>query len=194
MLQIRRLKYERFDHIIDPTDWIFGCLNKEVLDKLRLVSIGDYLPSKDDRKTDTLTNSIHSGGMRDSFLLDMLLNKYDLCSRNPQVYLKEQIRYGNYDLSKLLSKHIKELCLRTRGQSTLMTSGEISLCLIFTSLTLRGFEIDPSVPSALTKAVNDGKLPNIRRIELRELNKNDVNWPEVPEFSYQTYFVPTRPK
>ena len=45
--------------------------------------------------------------------------------------------------------------------------------------------IDPSVPSALTKAVNDGKLPNLRHIELRLLQKNVPNWPEVHDFCYE---------
>ena len=47
-----------FDHTIDQTDWIFGCINKEVLDELKLVSIGNYLPNDDCPKADALTISI----------------------------------------------------------------------------------------------------------------------------------------
>ena len=42
------------------------------------------------------------------------------------------------------------------------------------------------MPSAFIKAVKKGKLPNLRRIELKECTLNDREWPEVPEFSLET--------
>ena len=173
-------KDEQFVHIIDQTDWIFGSLNKEVLDKLTLVSIGDRLPCDDCLKADTLsiTIDIEAGCV----LLDILLNKYGLCNRNPQVYLGEQgIR--DYDICILISKHIKEL--RLLGyDNTLMASGDIPYCSLFTCLKLCDLDIHPSVPSAISKAVKDGKLPNLRHIELIHLHSNAANWPKVPEFGY----------
>ena len=68
-----------------------------------------------------------------------------------------------------------------------MASNEIPFCPVFTSLTVHGFQIDPSVPSALMKAVNDGNLPNLRRIEVdlvNIVNMKIANWPEVPDFRY----------
>ena len=104
---------EIFTGILNQTDWIFGCLNKEVLEKLTLMSIGYYLPRDDCPKTDSLIISINIDDMLGSVLLDMLLNKYGLRSKYPQVYLEEKILHGNYNynLSNVLSKHIKELHL-----------------------------------------------------------------------------------
>ena len=182
---------EMFTRILNQTDWIFGCLNKEVLEKLTLVSIGDYLPRDDCPKTDSLTISINIDDMLGSVLLDMLLNKYGLRSKYPQVYLEEKILHKNYNynLSEVISKHIKELHLWTCRSSTLMASNEITFCPVFTSLTVHSFQIDPSVPSALMKAVNDGNLPNLRCIELdlvNIVNMKIANWPEVPDFRYGT--------
>ena len=184
MFHIRRVIFYKFDHLIDHTDWIFGCMNEEVLNKSTLVSIGKYLPPQDCPKTDTLTISIDIDLLAGSVLLDILLNKYDLRNRHPQVYLREEGR-SDYNISAVISKHIKELHLQGDHHSTLMASGEIPFCPLLTCLKLQRFQIDPSVPSAFSKAVNDGKLPNLRRIELSLSHMNATNWPEVPEFCYK---------
>ena len=82
----------KFDHIIEQTDWIFNSLNKEVLDTLTLVSVGDYLPGDDCLKSDTLTISISIGHLSGRTLLNIILNKYELNKRNPEVYLRELVR------------------------------------------------------------------------------------------------------
>ena len=171
-----------FSHIIDQTDWIFGCLNKEVLDNLTLVSIGDYLPCQDFHKANTLIISTDIGYMDGTRLLDILLNKHDLSNRTPQVYLREKC-VSDYNISTVISKHIKELHLWTDDHRTLMALDEIPFCPVFTFLKVEGFQIHPSVPSSLTKAVNDGKLPNLRRMKLSVKSKSAANW---PEFCYGT--------
>ena len=126
-------------------------MNKEVLDKLTLVSIGDYLPCDDCPKTDTLTVSINIdvSYLGNSELLDLLLNKHNLRNRNPQVYLSLRPpignRCGDYNLSTVISEHIKELHLSTGDDTTLMISDKVPRCPLFTCLNLDGFEIDPSV-------------------------------------------------
>ena len=171
--------------IVDKTDRIFGSMNKEVLDKLALVSIGDYVPYEDCPKANALIISINTVELDAAALLDILLNKYNLRNRNPEVYLREKIR-NDCDISTVTSENIKELHLWTDDYSTLTASGEIPFCPLLTSLKLEGFEIDPSVPSTFRKAVNDGRLPNLRRIELSLLSKNAADWPEVPELCCET--------
>ena len=177
----------KFDHIIEQTDWIFNSLNNEVLDTLTLVSVGDYLPGDDCLKSDTLTISISIGHLSGRTLLNIILNKYELNKRNPEVYLRELVRspLEDYDIATVISKHIKKLHLKTDFGSTLTASCEIPFCPFFTCLNVEGFHIDPSVPSVLTKAVNDGKLANLRCIEIYDLNNYALNWPEVPKFCYR---------
>ena len=45
------------------------------------------------------------------------------------------------------------------------------------------WKIDDSVPSAFRKAVQSGKFPNLKRIELNECTLSDSYWPQVPELS-----------
>ena len=97
-------------HITDQTDWIFGSINKEVLDKFTLVSFGDYLPSNYCAKSGCLIISISIGIKGGSMLLDILLNKYNLRNRNHEVYLREKC-ISNYDICTAISEHIKELHL-----------------------------------------------------------------------------------
>ena len=174
------------EQTIEKTDWFFGSLNKEVLGKLTLVSIGDYLPSED-CPDNTLTVSMNIDDTVGSELLDILLKKYHLRKRNPEVHLREEITSSIYDISTVTSQHIKEVHLWTGDHTTLITSGEIPHCPLLICLSLYGFQIDPSVPAAFTRAINEGKLPNLRCIELSDLTNNVANWPEVPEFCYQAH-------
>ena len=43
------------------------------------------------------------------------------------------------------------------------------------------------MPSTLIKAVQNGDLPHLKRIELVDSEVSDCEWPEVPEFSFQTW-------
>ena len=69
---------------------------------------------------------------------------------------------------------------------TLFASGEFPFCPQFTHFIAKDFHIDNSVPSAFIKAVKDGKLPNLRRIELYNCIINDFEWPEVLELSLRS--------
>ena len=177
---------DKFDGIIHQTDWIFDCLTNEVLDKLTLVSIGNYLTCQDCHKNDTLTISLNMDGYMDGTrYLDILLNKYKLCKRNPQVYLRTKIS-RDYDICTAISEHMKELHLWGDRDSTLFASGDIPYCPLFTCLNVGNLHINPSVPSAFTKAVNDGKLPILRCTKLDSVYMNITDWPEVSDFRYQT--------
>ena len=87
------------------------------------------------------------------------------------------------DLMPLVIKQIKQLRLFGLSKCTLYASGEFPYCPLFTHFSVYGYHIDDSVPAAFMKAVKDGKLPNLRRIELNKNILVDFEWPKVPEFS-----------
>ena len=95
---------------------------------------------------------------------------------------------NSQDIKILMQKHTKQLHLYQAlpGRPvTVSTSGEFPFCPQFTHFTADGFHIDSSVSVAFLKAVKDGMLPNLRRIELHGCTMNDCEWPEVPEFSWK---------
>ena len=95
---------------------------------------------------------------------------------------------GSDDLNTLLQKHTKELYLSDKGfKGTLSASCDFPYCQHFTRFTAHGVYVNDSVPAAFMKAVTEGKLPNLRRIELIKCTMNDCEWPEVPEFSCDLY-------
>ena len=88
-----------------------------------------------------------------------------------------------------MTKHIKQLeylGYDFDSASTLFISGKLPHCPQLTQIILEDCNVDDSVPSALTKAVHDGKLPNLKRIELFHCTVSNCEWPEVPEFSFKT--------
>ena len=177
---------------------ILGRLSANILDKLTVLRITDG----DTRDVNMDVRSkfsivIKTNRTRDSLeILKLLLTNYNLLKRNPHVYLAviNESYLGSMntreDLTPLMSKQIKELRLddpSTRIQCTLFASGEFPFCPQFTHFTAEYFHIDPSVPSAFLKAVKEGKLPNLRRIELNHCELYDFEWPEAPEFSLTTF-------
>ena len=119
--------------------------------------------------------------------LNILLPKYNLLKRNPQVYAEVNCRV-DCDLSTLITMHIKQLHLLgsySHCRVTLLMAGKLSNEL--THLILKECHIDDSVPSTFVKAVENGDLPHLKRIELVDCEVSDSDWPEVPEFSFKTW-------
>ena len=97
--------------------------------------------------------------------------------------------WGSNDISALMTNHIKQLYLAgelslSQTRKIFYGSGELPFSPQLTHLTLALRQIDDSLAATVMKAMKDGKLPNLRRIELNECTINDCEWPEVPEFSF----------
>ena len=163
---------------------VLGLISRSLLSKLSLLLISGGSPphALPDLNSDALTVSIDSTGI-DHYLeiSEILQTRHDLLNRDPQmcatIYFKKC-----QDIKILMQKNIKELHVSNSDQATLSTSGEFPFCPQFTHFTAYGFHIDDSVPAAFIKAVKEGKLPNLRRIELNSCTMSDCDWPEVPEF------------
>ena len=172
----------------EQVDQVLGLMSSDLLSKLTYLSItGGY---------DTL--SIHADPL--SILIDptdpetlhkclnILLPKYNLLKRNPQVYARVEC-HESQDLSTLMTKHIKHLYLSQEAyqhQFTLLVSGKFPHCPQLTQVTLEFIQIDNSVATAFLKAVQNGELPHLKRVELSCCIVNDCEWPVVPEFSFLT--------
>ena len=174
------------ESIYEHADGVLGLMSSNFLSKLTCLSITNSSPSI---HRDPLAISI---GPTDpetfNKVLNNLLPKYNLLKRNPQVYATvDSGSCESLDLSTLMTKHIKQLhCFGFDDHSlpTLFVSGKFPHCPQLTHFILEGCNVDDSVPSALTKAVQQGKLPNLKRIELNFCKVSDCEWPSVPEFSF----------
>ena len=169
-------------------DRVLGLMSSSLLSKLTCLLITDnYSPPP--FHPDPLAISITPTDPETLHrLLDILLPKYNLLKRNPQVYVKVVCRQS-HDLSTLMTKHIKQLRLVWSGaysHSTLFVSGQFPHCPQLTHLTIEYFHIDDSVHSSLMKAVQNGKLPHLQRLELFDCEVSDCEWPAVSEFSFRT--------
>ena len=172
-------------------DGVLGLISDSLLSKLTLLSVSDRAFPQPDVISNAFTISLDYVFTPSYYeVLKILLTNIDVLERKPKVYMRIDVK-GSQDISKLIQKQVKDLHLLlsvTSGdsQNTLSASSEFPFCPHFTHFTADNYIIDDSVPAAFMKAVKDGKLSNLRRIELENCTFNDCEWPEVPEFSLQT--------
>ena len=144
---------------------------REFIDRLTTIIINqDYIDLIDIRNN-SLTLSICAYGDSDALeMTNLLLQKYNLSERNPQIYVKIDITSFGADITSMLSIPISELHIEYFALNfhvPLRASGEFPHCPILTHLTIVRFHIDESVHSELRKAIHNGKLPNLRRVTLK---------------------------
>ena len=187
VFQIRRYKTRYWtdnEHLALGTDilGVMGLISHNLLNKLSLLSISEDFVLHD-LNSNAFTVSLE---LREyvsyEVISKILLTNSDVLERAPQVRAKIYWK-DSLDLKILMQKHIKELHVSNSSRAPLSISGELPFSPHFTHFTVYGFHIDDSVPSTFMKAVKEGKLPNLRRIELNSCTMNDCEWPEVPEFS-----------
>ena len=169
-------------------DYMLGSVSRAVLRNLAEITIGDYLRhEKDDRNV--LSISINHSKYENALTyLDVMLNKYNLGSRDPHVNLKiEHFVAGKHDITMIIPKHVKELQISAvgKGTSTLIAADRFPPHPILTHLTLGGFHIDSSVSLALKKAIQDGRLPRFKSVKLQGCKIGDCIWPKLPELCFQ---------
>ena len=174
--------------LIRVTDRFLGLAKRDFTDRITKIIIG-----KDGFKLKDISNSsfaisvdVHYDGVPE--IMNLLLQKYYLSQRNPQIYLGIHTIRVMCDISHFLSVHNKELHIRNgiyNPACALMASGEFPHCPILTNLTIDTFHIDMSVPSELRKAIQSGKLPCLRRVTLKGCcgHSSYVDWPHEVETS-----------
>ena len=185
LLRIRNKKGLMCDY--EQVDGILELMSSNLLSKLTCLSItGEYSVPSIHRDpwaisiNPTDPDTLHK-------YLNILLPKYNLLKRNPQVHAEVDC-HKSHDLSTLIAKHIKQLHFLWRtidSPDTLFVSEELPDCPQLTHFTLENCHIDDSVPFSFVKAVQEGKLPNLKRIELIHCKGSDCRWPSVPEFFLQ---------
>ena len=173
---------------------VLELISHGLLNKLSLLSITDSsIPraAQPDVNSHALTVSIELYELIPYKLIPKIpvwLTKYGTLKKDFQV-CASIYSTSPLDLKDLVQKHIKQLHVSryiSKSQETLSASGEFPFCPHFTHFSTENFHIDDSVPAAFMKAVTDGKLPNLKRIELGYCTMNECEWPEVPEFSLET--------
>ena len=174
----------------DEVKGIMELISHNLLSKLEVLSItrdSDTSAAPPDVNSNALTVLINAFRGNACYLeiSEILQTRHDLLKRDPQVYARMYCE-NSQDIKILMQKHTKQLHLHQALRPvTVSASGEFPFCPQFTHFTADGFHIDSSVSVAFLKAVKDGMLPNLRRIELHGCTMNDCEWPEVPEFSWK---------
>ena len=173
-------------------DYMLGSVSAHVLENLMEITIGGYVH---DKKADMDAFRISINTFSYQYLLshlDIMLSKYSVSRRNPQIYVRLGLRHGSeYDITNMIPYYVKELQLDTKKrQCTLIAAGEFPSCPTLTHLTLSSFQIDSSVSQALTKAVQRGKLPKLTSVKLLGCSLGNSNFPELPEFCFQADSLP----
>ena len=173
-----------YEHV----DGVLGLMSSDLLSKLTCLSItGKHRIPSFHRDPLAITidptdpETLHK-------YLNVLLPKYNLLERKPQVHTEVVCR-ESHDLSTLTTKHIKRLHLvrrNTYSQVTLFNSSKFPHCPQLTHFTLQGCRLDESVLSSLMEAIQNRELPSLKRIELIDCTVSDCEWPAVPEFSFAT--------
>ena len=177
---------------IDYVNAILGQLSPKILNKITVLSINELLTPDVNIDRSEFNLLVRSQSTKDSLdLLKRLLTNYNLTERSPLVYLTiDGDSLYREDLSLLMTKHIKQLRLYGLNKCALVASSEFPLCPLFTHFTADGFHIDRSIVSAFSKAVKDGKFPNLRRIDLKNCTTDDYEWPQGAEFSANRLSLP----
>ena len=186
-----RCKEDEIHNYFMEVDRVLGLLGSDFLSKLTCLSItNEYDPPS--FYPDPLVISIdHATPGEFHKYLTIMLPKYNLLKRNPQVYATVKCS-GSQDLSTLMTKHIKQLHLirdflmKHDSPSTLFVSGKLPHCPQLTQVILQFCHIDNSVPAAFMEAAQNGELPKLKRIELFNCTVSNCEWPEVPGFSFKT--------
>ena len=104
-------------------------------------------------------------------IMNLLLQKYNLSHRNPQIYLDIIYKGENkWNIIPLLSEHSKKLYFSVKifDSTSITASGKLPHCPILTHLNIEELHIDDSIPSVLGRAIQRGKLPSLTRITLKE--------------------------
>ena len=161
---------------------LFELMEKDFIDRLTEIIVGRNIFKLKNINNNSLKLSIEGLSHRVLQIMNLLLQKYNLEERKPQIHMKINTTFSTgCDITPLLFKHSKELHIDNYSSAPhkLTASGEFPHCPILTDLTFEGMHIDKSVSIFLKRATLNGKLPRLRSITLIECCKNSscLDWP-----------------
>ena len=189
--QITTLQYDGLFYFAESEniEEFLSLVNRDFIDRLTTIILGnDYFKLKN-IDNNSLTLSINAKDDEALAIMNLLLQKYSLSERNPQIYaFIFNANLDNIDITIMSSKHSKELhfAKEISGEAfSLIASNEFSPCPILTDLCFTRSHIDESVPAALRRALQSGKLPSLRRVRLIDCCKLEppLDWPNEVELS-----------
>ena len=163
----------------------FELTGNDLTDRMTTIIIGDDAFKLKEIDHDSLILSIDSDYNDALQTINLMLRKYNLSKRNPQVYLRINGGYKNRELTDitpfLRTYSIQELCTENHisGFGSLTASGAFSRNPRLTHLTFQNQHIEESVPMALRTAIHVGKLPSLRHVTLIECceRSSRLDWP-----------------
>ena len=146
-------------------------MSRHLLDRPTKMIIGHDLFNLNNIDSDSLILSIKDEYDRALLIMNLLLQKYKLSQRNPQIYLNVDALTYICDITTFVSIYSKELHIRDGilmppNYIRLKASDELPDCPILTDFTIERSHIDESVPAALSRALHSGKLPRLRCLTL----------------------------
>ena len=143
----------------------FELIGKDLTDRMTTIIIGDDTLKLKEIDYDSLILSIDSDYDDALQTINLMLKKYNLSKRNPQVYSRINGGYKNKELTDitpfLRTYNIQELCI----ENHISGFGAFSRNPRLTHLTFQNQHIEESVPRA---AIHVGKLPSLRHVTLIE--------------------------
>ena len=161
--------------------FFFGLMKKDMIDRIKTIIIGQDVFKLKEVNNNSLTLSIDSYDSDVLQIMNLLLQKYNLAERNPQICMYIRIKAATCDITPFLSKYIKELslCGRHNNLALLKALREFPFCPILALLRIVQCRIDESVPAALSRAVESGRLLSLRSVELIKCpgSRPHLNWP-----------------
>ena len=164
---------------------VLGLISSDLLSKLTCLSItGNHSAPSIHQDPLAISIDVTDSDTLHKYL-NILLPKYNLLKRNLQVYARVKCCQPQ-DLSTLMTKHMKQLHFQGQTKATLFASDKFPHCLQLTHFTVQHCHIDESVPSTFKKAIQDGDLPHLKRVELIDCTVSDCEWPDISEISLET--------
>ena len=172
---------------------IVGLMNRDFLDRLTKIIIDrDTFKLKEtDNKSIILSiDAQYNGAIQ---LMKLLLQKCGLSKRKPQIYLRiEGLAVETSDITRLLCRYVKHLYIgdHTSRFCVVEASAAFPHCPILTHLTMRRCDIDSSVSRTLRRAIQNGKLPRLRRVTMIDCRNQGPrsDWPEEVEVTMITCY------
>ena len=136
-------------------------MTSDFLNRLTKVVIGPEFKLIE-TDNDSLTWLITTNNNDALEIMNLLLQKYNLSHRNPQIYLRINGAGSLIDITSLLGRYVKHLYIRNTNSffCTVKASAEFSLCATLTHLTIQAHEIDSSVSPTLRGAIEREASPS----------------------------------
>ena len=147
------------------SDWALDLIDLEKPSKIVFGSVEPYV----DSGSTTLVIAINDEPKQAQDMLNLVLQKCRSVRRDIQIYMYLEGRHMGCDVIPMLSKYTKTLHLRCNSYTFsgyVTASSMLPVCPILTDIIFIKCQIDKHFCSALSIAVQSGKLPFLKKLEL----------------------------